>query len=86
MANQILKDNRGKKIGSISEDFHGNLTIYDAMNRKIGMIRKQVNGWLHAYDKFGRKIAEYRPEYDQTKLKNGKTVRGNILIDLFFSE
>lgn len=86
MANQILKDNRGKKIGSISEDFRGNLTIYDAMNRKIGTIKQQVNGRLIAADKLGRKIAEYRPEYDQTMLKNGKTVRGNILLDLFFSE
>lgn len=86
MANQILKDNRGRKIGSISQDFRGNQTINDAMNRKIGTIKQQSNGRWVAADKLGRKLAEYYPEYDKTKLPNGKMIRGNVLLDLFFSE
>lgn len=86
MADQILKDSRGKKIGSVSQDFRGDQTIKDAMNRKIGTIKQQVNGRLLAADKLNRKLAEYDPRTDMTRLKNGQTYRGNILLDLFFSE
>lgn len=86
MADQILKDNRGRKIGAISQDFRGNQTIKDDVGHKIGMIKQQPNGRWFAVDKLNRKMAEYDPRADMTRLNNGQTCRGNVLLDLFFSE
>lgn len=52
MANQVLKDRLGRKIGEIRQN-GSRLEIYDKLGRKLGYFDGR-----YTYDRLGRKIGE----------------------------
>lgn len=71
MAEQIIKDSRGRKLGIITQDTRGNLVVYDTLRRKRGTIRNKLFGKREARDKINRPIAEYDPPPGRDKDKAG---------------
>ena len=82
MAEQIIKDSRGRKLGIVTQDTRGNLVVYDALRRKRGTIRNKLFGKREARDKINRPIAEYDPRRDETKTRQGQKIKGDALVEL----
>lgn len=82
MAEQIVKDSRGRKLGTVAQDVRGTLIVYDAMRRKRGTIQAKFFGKREARDTLNRPIAEYDPRRDETKTKQGQKFKGDVLVSL----
>ena len=81
---QIIKDNRGMKIGSYESFSNGKTIVYDKNGAKLGEIRPEGNS-LVAHNKIGVKIAKWNEKDDCTYDKmNKKLGKGNLLLEMYF--
>lgn len=82
---EIIKNNRGIKIGSYESSLNGKTIVYDKKGAKLGEIRPNGN-YLEAYNKKGVKMAKWNERDDCTyDSKNKKLGKGNLLLEMYFS-
>ena len=86
MPDQIIRDKRGARIGSVRSDSRGNMTFFDSVNKRLGTVTMEANGYMTARDASGRKIGTYEARANVTRDARGiKTASGNALPDMFFA-
>lgn len=86
MTDKPIRDERGRKIGSLRSDDRGNATVSDASGRKIGTISVDANGNQTALDSMNRRLGTYEQRMNVTRNARGFRIgNGNTLMNFFFT-